>query len=223
LAENTVHVADYLYRYYDPLTGRWPSRDPIEEGGGINMYGFVENDGVRKWDVLGLKRDCVWEIRAGHAGVETGGEDKYKNLPHSRGQCPDSIPNKSECGDRWGYVGCHTDACMKSIGEKGIPGNPRNPRTKNDGNATLAPPAPDIDYEGNKLDSEDLLYPNDAKKVMEAAWKNAIDKAKKDILSNDTCCKSITVKVLCHDVVMTKSLGEYEKNKTWCDRKETIK
>jgi len=31
LAENTVHVADYLYRYYDPLTGRWPSRDPIND------------------------------------------------------------------------------------------------------------------------------------------------------------------------------------------------
>jgi RHS repeat-associated protein len=30
----------YLYRYYDPLTGRWPSRDPIEEGGGMNLYGF---------------------------------------------------------------------------------------------------------------------------------------------------------------------------------------
>ena len=31
MAENTVHVADYLYSYYDPLTGRWPSRDPIGE------------------------------------------------------------------------------------------------------------------------------------------------------------------------------------------------
>ena len=31
----------YGYRYYDPLTGRWPSRDPIEEEGGVNLYGFV--------------------------------------------------------------------------------------------------------------------------------------------------------------------------------------
>lgn len=43
----------YGYRYYDPVTGRWPSRDPIEEEGGINLYGFVGNNGVNQWDVLG--------------------------------------------------------------------------------------------------------------------------------------------------------------------------
>ena len=46
-------VAYYGYRYYDPKTGKWPSRDPIEEEGGMNLYGFVGNDGVNKWDVLG--------------------------------------------------------------------------------------------------------------------------------------------------------------------------
>jgi RHS repeat-associated protein len=46
-------VTYYAYRYYDPLTGRWPSRDPIEEEGGINLYGFVGNDGIGEIDVLG--------------------------------------------------------------------------------------------------------------------------------------------------------------------------
>lgn len=31
----------------------WPSRDPIEEGGGFNLYGFIRNDGVNQWDYLG--------------------------------------------------------------------------------------------------------------------------------------------------------------------------
>ncbi len=44
----------YGYRNYDPTTGRWPSRDPIEEIGGINLYGFVGNDGLNGWDLLGL-------------------------------------------------------------------------------------------------------------------------------------------------------------------------
>jgi uncharacterized protein RhaS with RHS repeats len=44
----------YAYRYYDPLTGRWPSRDPIEERGGVNLFGFVGNNGVNRWDYLGL-------------------------------------------------------------------------------------------------------------------------------------------------------------------------
>jgi RHS repeat-associated protein len=47
---------DYGYRWYDPLTGRWPSRDPIEEEGGLNLYGFVGNDGVGAWDYLGLSK-----------------------------------------------------------------------------------------------------------------------------------------------------------------------
>ncbi len=44
----------YGYRFYDALTGRWPSRDPIEEEGGINMYGLVGNDGLNQVDFLGL-------------------------------------------------------------------------------------------------------------------------------------------------------------------------
>jgi integrase/recombinase XerD len=48
------HVADYGYRYYDPLTGRWPSRDPIQEKGGVNLYGFVGNDGISNIDAYGL-------------------------------------------------------------------------------------------------------------------------------------------------------------------------
>ena len=45
----------YGYRYYDPETGRWPSRDPIGERGGVNLYGFVGNNGVNRWDYLGMK------------------------------------------------------------------------------------------------------------------------------------------------------------------------
>jgi integrase/recombinase XerD len=46
-------VTYYGYRYYDPLTGRWPSRDPIGETGGVNLYGFVGNNGVNYVDGLG--------------------------------------------------------------------------------------------------------------------------------------------------------------------------
>ncbi len=33
----------------------WPSRDPIGEAGGINLYGMVGNDAVNWWDYLGLQ------------------------------------------------------------------------------------------------------------------------------------------------------------------------
>lgn len=42
----------------EPETGRWPNRDPIEERGGLNLYGFVGNDGVNRWDLLGLWWCC---------------------------------------------------------------------------------------------------------------------------------------------------------------------
>ena len=44
----TTGLYYYGYRFYDPLTGRWPSRDPIGEDGGINLYGFVKMGSVCK-------------------------------------------------------------------------------------------------------------------------------------------------------------------------------
>lgn len=41
--------------HYDPAMGRWLNRDPIAENGGVNLYGFVGNDGVGKVDRLGLE------------------------------------------------------------------------------------------------------------------------------------------------------------------------
>jgi RHS repeat-associated protein len=61
---------------YDPTTGRWFSRDPIQEGGGFvqrdpmpsqdliqdepNLYAFVKNNPVGAIDLLGEKRFTVW-------------------------------------------------------------------------------------------------------------------------------------------------------------------
>ncbi len=44
----------YGYRHHDPNTGRWISRDPIEEPGGVNLYGFVQNNAGDRVDYLGL-------------------------------------------------------------------------------------------------------------------------------------------------------------------------
>jgi RHS repeat-associated protein len=44
----------YGYRYYHAVFGRWINRDPSEESGGMNLYGFVGNAPVGSLDVLGL-------------------------------------------------------------------------------------------------------------------------------------------------------------------------
>jgi RHS repeat-associated protein len=47
----------YGYRFYDPSTGRWPSRDPLQERGGVNLYAFLHNAAISQIDFLGLA-DC---------------------------------------------------------------------------------------------------------------------------------------------------------------------
>jgi len=44
-----------LYRAYDPEMGRWISKDPIGENGGINLYGYVSENPVNTVDALGLQ------------------------------------------------------------------------------------------------------------------------------------------------------------------------
>ena len=44
----------YGYRFYNPTTGRWISRDPSEEKGGANLYNFLHNEPVARCDYLGL-------------------------------------------------------------------------------------------------------------------------------------------------------------------------
>jgi hypothetical protein len=42
--------------FYNPHTGRWLSRDPAGERAEHNLHGFVENDSVASYDVLGRER-----------------------------------------------------------------------------------------------------------------------------------------------------------------------
>ena len=44
----------YGYRFYSPSLMRWLNRDPIEEEGGMNLYGFCENNAVSLYDMMGL-------------------------------------------------------------------------------------------------------------------------------------------------------------------------
>jgi len=53
----------YGYRYYNPKTGRWLSRDPMEEEGGINLYLACNNSMVNQVDPDGqIPLDTIWDI-----------------------------------------------------------------------------------------------------------------------------------------------------------------
>jgi RHS repeat-associated protein len=48
----------YRARYYDPKVGRFISEDPIRLRGGLNLYRYVRNGPVSRWDPFGLAECC---------------------------------------------------------------------------------------------------------------------------------------------------------------------
>jgi RHS repeat-associated protein len=54
-----------LYRAYDPTTGKWLSRDPMEERVGTNLFGYVNQNPIIGSDPLGLD---VAIVISGYAG-----------------------------------------------------------------------------------------------------------------------------------------------------------
>ena len=53
--DSELDLVYYNYRHYSPSLGRFLSRDPIEEQGGLNLDAFVGNDSCKN-DRLGASR-----------------------------------------------------------------------------------------------------------------------------------------------------------------------
>jgi RHS repeat-associated protein len=81
----------YGLRYYAPRLGRFVNRDPIQEAGGQNLYGFVRNDPVNGTEFLGLcgvetfyysTWECTGPLECAVVGrsfrVVTGCDDLFK-------------------------------------------------------------------------------------------------------------------------------------------------
>lgn len=50
----TANPCNGIKRWYDPITGRWLSKDPIGIAGGLNQYAFCGNNPVNFMDPFGL-------------------------------------------------------------------------------------------------------------------------------------------------------------------------
>ena len=66
--DDETDLVYYGYRYYNASTGRWNSRDPLEEAGALNLYLFAENAPIGKVDSDG--REIT---ETGSGGGPTGG------------------------------------------------------------------------------------------------------------------------------------------------------
>jgi RHS repeat-associated protein len=70
----------YGYRYYNPATGRWLSRDPIGEDGGLNLYGFVGNEPTGNVDKLGQQPVCNETPTRLETTAWTAWDSRYTNF-----------------------------------------------------------------------------------------------------------------------------------------------
>jgi RHS repeat-associated protein len=96
----------YGYRYYDPVTGRWPSRDPIAEEGGVNLYGFCKNDDINRLDITGTVYTNYDYPDARHVPVQLVWDPL---VPSIRGYCwfpVKSVKCKCECPPLFGDACC---------------------------------------------------------------------------------------------------------------------
>ena len=88
---------DYGRRYYAPALGRWPTRDPIEEDGGLNLYGFVRNDPTNRFDYLGQFSefiDCCPCQKSALASDEKRALQHIANLMNNINQAISQRPQK---------------------------------------------------------------------------------------------------------------------------------
>jgi RHS repeat-associated protein len=79
----------YGFRSYSPELGRWVNRDPIEERGGVNLYGMVGNDAVNRWDLLGMYVEVTYNRAAKSIivrDVDTGATLTLKNVFSGNGR-----------------------------------------------------------------------------------------------------------------------------------------
>ena len=73
------------YRFYSASTGRWLNRDPIEEAGGVNLYGFIANDWIGSVDAFGLEDESQYRTICDPWYYHTGPPENYHETTETLG------------------------------------------------------------------------------------------------------------------------------------------
>ena len=209
-----VALSHTLQAHYDPNIGRWISRDPIFEKGGVNLYGFIGNSPTTWIDKLGLAvsvqmdetisatsynpKLCPGMVRFGHITtinkVLRGLDEEFRDdRDHWNDDNPSNRPPPT-C-----YVGCGSNGLNNQAveGGWGTPGYryndwptgvwpPFNPR--NGTGSRLAPHGPNFP----DVAESDYLPDDDA----DAAIDSAIATTARRVCDNK-CCVYAEIKITC--------------------------
>lgn len=195
--ESGLHY--YGARFHSPLTGRWLSRDPLDEDGGINLYSFTSNDAVNGYDILGFKTCRVTVMWAHSAEIRQKLFERNEEARKKKENC--SFTSGLGCGldGRNGALGipnfpnCGPGAIGTRIPRPG--GNKGSRIHENNYNGGFNPP-------GTDNNSEDLFNRTSAgfARMAEAAWAAAI-KHGQELCSKGyrrgCCCEKVIVRFEC--------------------------
>jgi hypothetical protein len=127
LTEQAVHA------FYDPSLGRWINRDPIRElgfetlragyarkgkptrGERDNLYRFVENNSISKWDYLGLDNPGCDSPATSLPCILPGAVDCYLRCCAQHDTC--FYDNGCKAGSSWAQILCPTKCghCARQV------------------------------------------------------------------------------------------------------------
>ncbi|HWA27857.1 MAG TPA: RHS repeat-associated core domain-containing protein [Lacunisphaera sp.] len=113
-ADTETDLLYYGFRYYSPVFGRWLSRDPIEERGGVNLYDMVGNALTGWIDPVGLKMQSCCGISYDDATQCCEGDKVVDKVSIF-------VINRSG-GKRTGLKGGHIDMAIPGVGMVGYYG-----------------------------------------------------------------------------------------------------
>jgi RHS repeat-associated protein len=182
----TLGLVCYIFRPYNPLDGRFINRDPIEEQGGLNLYGFAGNNPVNKWDYLGLE---IIKVPKCHAVLIIG---------HTNEKSPIQWEFPKDGCAYGGVVGCWPDVNNPTNKECRWPSVPflNTDRMFSGGRLRDL-----FDLQSRQKDSinedfTDQNYERNPNKAVDNVWsKIALDTIKDKLCGDNCCCEEITFSI----------------------------
>ena len=187
----------YGYRWYDPLTGRWPSRDPIEEQGGVNLYGLVKNDPICRYDILGMHEDAITSHKVSKCEI-------YIYIGHSigGGEMKWDVPKDNTCYYAYALA-CHPFTANLGLPKEVLP--------------------PDIPLHDNNLywskemaetteDGLDAHLGTLVENMLASKTKNKNTMVSRLCDPSGCCCDKVTLRIkILHDTKPKKDLNEKDR------------
>jgi RHS repeat-associated protein len=86
-------------RDYDPMVGRWTSKEPLGFNGSSNFYVYAENDPVNYVDVNGLWIDTFIDVMAIGIDMLNIAQDIYKLITRDPSDCPEDFEDVDLMGN----------------------------------------------------------------------------------------------------------------------------